>query len=308
MSRLAPEGPVYQAGTLSGNPVATTAGLTTLRLATDEVYAHSRPPGRRSRRACRSVDRGRRAARRSVQRHDVLGVLHRGAGARLRRRLGRGCLGVRGVLPRHAGRGRPPAAVGVRSVVPVRSPRRPRGAGRARRPASGRAGARRTRDPTKSLRWRSRWGGTAKAPMSQDDRPPAAARGGPQPDRRSLRPEPGLPPLRPGAADGREGGRFDQGPDITICRLPAGAGAGDRSTPCRCTRPGDRHRRAGDRVHERLRGPAVRQTVRPLRRPAAWRCLWNPFRPSWGEPYKELVARMMAAVEDARDAAPATRR
>jgi glutamate-1-semialdehyde 2,1-aminomutase len=40
MSRLAPEGPVYQAGTLSGNPVATTAGLTTLRLATDEVYRH----------------------------------------------------------------------------------------------------------------------------------------------------------------------------------------------------------------------------------------------------------------------------
>jgi glutamate-1-semialdehyde 2,1-aminomutase len=39
MSRLAPEGPVYQAGTLSGNPVATTAGLATLRLATDEVYA-----------------------------------------------------------------------------------------------------------------------------------------------------------------------------------------------------------------------------------------------------------------------------
>jgi len=40
MARLSPEGPVYQAGTLAGNPVATTAGLTTLRLATDEVYAH----------------------------------------------------------------------------------------------------------------------------------------------------------------------------------------------------------------------------------------------------------------------------
>ena len=40
MKQLAPDGPVYQAGTLSGNPVATTAGLTTLRLATDEVYAH----------------------------------------------------------------------------------------------------------------------------------------------------------------------------------------------------------------------------------------------------------------------------
>ena len=40
MGMLSPEGPVYQAGTLSGNPIATTAGLTTLRLATEEVYAH----------------------------------------------------------------------------------------------------------------------------------------------------------------------------------------------------------------------------------------------------------------------------
>ena len=40
MAHLAPEGPVYQAGTLSGNPVATTAGLATLRLATPEVYDH----------------------------------------------------------------------------------------------------------------------------------------------------------------------------------------------------------------------------------------------------------------------------
>ena len=40
-----------------------------------------------------------------------------------------------------------------------------------------------------------------------------------------------------------------------------------------------------------------------LKKPSAWRHLWNPFRPSWGEPYKQLVARMMAAVYDARDAA-----
>lgn len=38
MGLLAPVGPVYQAGTLSGNPVAATAGLTTLRLATPEIY------------------------------------------------------------------------------------------------------------------------------------------------------------------------------------------------------------------------------------------------------------------------------
>ena len=40
MQQLAPVGGVYQAGTLSGNPVAVAAGLTTLRLATAEVYAH----------------------------------------------------------------------------------------------------------------------------------------------------------------------------------------------------------------------------------------------------------------------------
>jgi len=38
MSRLAPSGPVYQAGTLSGNPLATAAGLATLRACTPEVY------------------------------------------------------------------------------------------------------------------------------------------------------------------------------------------------------------------------------------------------------------------------------
>jgi broad specificity phosphatase PhoE len=40
-----------------------------------------------------------------------------------------------------------------------------------------------------------------------------------------------------------------------------------------------------------------------VRRPSTWPHLWNPLRPSWGEPYKQVVARMMAAVEDARDAA-----
>jgi len=40
MARLAPAGPVYQAGTLSGNPMATLAGVTTLRLLDDAVYAH----------------------------------------------------------------------------------------------------------------------------------------------------------------------------------------------------------------------------------------------------------------------------
>lgn len=40
-----------------------------------------------------------------------------------------------------------------------------------------------------------------------------------------------------------------------------------------------------------------------LKRPANWIALWNPFRPSWGEPYAEIAARMLAAIEDARDSA-----
>lgn len=39
MDQLAPVGPVYQAGTLSGNPLSVAAGLATLRLATPAVYA-----------------------------------------------------------------------------------------------------------------------------------------------------------------------------------------------------------------------------------------------------------------------------
>ncbi|MDG4821666.1 glutamate-1-semialdehyde 2,1-aminomutase [Asanoa sp. WMMD1127] len=38
MEKLAPAGPVYQAGTLSGNPLACAAGLASLRLADDAVY------------------------------------------------------------------------------------------------------------------------------------------------------------------------------------------------------------------------------------------------------------------------------
>jgi glutamate-1-semialdehyde 2,1-aminomutase len=38
MDRLAPQGAVYQAGTLAGNPVACSAGLATLRLLTPDAY------------------------------------------------------------------------------------------------------------------------------------------------------------------------------------------------------------------------------------------------------------------------------
>ena len=40
-----------------------------------------------------------------------------------------------------------------------------------------------------------------------------------------------------------------------------------------------------------------------LRHPSHWPHLLNPFKPSWGEPYKEQVARMHAAVDTARQKA-----
>lgn len=40
-----------------------------------------------------------------------------------------------------------------------------------------------------------------------------------------------------------------------------------------------------------------------LRHPANWRHITNPFRPSWGEPYVEVAARVLAACADARDGA-----
>ena len=40
-----------------------------------------------------------------------------------------------------------------------------------------------------------------------------------------------------------------------------------------------------------------------LSRPTTWWQLRNPWRPSWGEPYVEIAARMLAAVDAARDAA-----
>lgn len=40
-----------------------------------------------------------------------------------------------------------------------------------------------------------------------------------------------------------------------------------------------------------------------LRRPQHWRHLCNPFRPSWGEPYVLIAARVLAAAADAAHAA-----
>lgn len=40
-----------------------------------------------------------------------------------------------------------------------------------------------------------------------------------------------------------------------------------------------------------------------LTSPKSWKYLYDPFKPSWGEPYKVIASRMRKAVVDARDSA-----
>ena len=49
----------------------------------------------------------------------------------------------------------------------------------------------------------------------------------------------------------------------------------------------------------RLEGKQYDVSLAILSKPQAWRYLVNPFRPSWGEPYIEVLARMNAAIADA---------
>jgi broad specificity phosphatase PhoE len=39
-----------------------------------------------------------------------------------------------------------------------------------------------------------------------------------------------------------------------------------------------------------------------LRHPSSWRYLYNPWKPSWGEPYDQLISRMLKGLFAARDA------
>ena len=50
-------------------------------------------------------------------------------------------------------------------------------------------------------------------------------------------------------------------------------------------------------------GKSFKDGLGPLKDPKVWPKLINPLKPSWGEPYLEIVARMMSAIYEARDAA-----
>ena len=127
MQNLAPVGAVYQAGTLSGNPIATAAGLATLRLATQQVYEQvDRTAGQLRAEVSRCARRGRRAARHPERWELVQRVLrNRGRDRRagLRHRLTAVHRRLRRVLPFDARLRRLPAAERVRSLVSFRRAR-----------------------------------------------------------------------------------------------------------------------------------------------------------------------------------------
>ncbi len=52
-----------------------------------------------------------------------------------------------------------------------------------------------------------------------------------------------------------------------------------------------------------LQGQVVSMSTAAFRNPANWKYFSNPARPSWGEPYREVVARMRLAIRDAAAAA-----
>ncbi|GAB3713006.1 histidine phosphatase family protein [Mariniluteicoccus flavus] len=61
-----------------------------------------------------------------------------------------------------------------------------------------------------------------------------------------------------------------------------------------------------DRVIEagnKLAGRVFTGKVSQLMQPAVLRHLYNPLKPSWGEPYPKIVTRMQAAIRDAAEAA-----
>ncbi len=147
MDYLAPLGPVYQAGTLSGNPVAMAAGVATLTHATPEVYSFV---------DARSLELS--AALSSAL--DAAGVDHsiQRAGNLFSVAFGTAARGVHNYddaqgqeVFRYApffhsmlDSGRLPAAVGLRSLVPLRRARRRRDEPDLRRPAGrGEGGGRR---------------------------------------------------------------------------------------------------------------------------------------------------------------------
>ncbi len=136
MERVSPLGPVYQAGTLSGNPLAVAAGLATLELLREPgVYERSRPRAPSSKRAFREAAQSAEVAL-QVQRVGSMltPFFSDDAGALVGTTRPQRSQALRALSSRAARSRRVLAAVAVRSGLRVTGARRqPRSRRRARR-------------------------------------------------------------------------------------------------------------------------------------------------------------------------------
>ena len=119
MDELAPAGPVYQAGTLSGNPLATAAALVVLRPPARSRRLRAPGGGRRAAGGGAAGRRRGRAGLRPARRRDGDAVLPRGAGAELRGRGRERHGALRRLVPAPARARRVRRAVAVRGALPL---------------------------------------------------------------------------------------------------------------------------------------------------------------------------------------------
>ena len=124
MEQLAPSGSVYQAGTLSGNPLATAAALATLRRLRDAAGVRGARDERRTPRGRPPAGGRRRGRLRAAGRRNGDDVLPAGSGPQLRRSGSERHRALRSVLPSHARARRVPGAVAVRGDVRLDRARR----------------------------------------------------------------------------------------------------------------------------------------------------------------------------------------
>ncbi len=143
MGMLAPAGPVYQAGTLAGNPIAATCGLATLRACDDAVYATLDSASSHLAAALGDALTAAGVDHRVQVAGNLFSVFFTEASRPGLDGGGRpGGVALPGVLPLDARRRGLPAAVGLRGLVRLRRPRRRRPGSGGRRPARGRPGGR----------------------------------------------------------------------------------------------------------------------------------------------------------------------
>ena len=277
MERLAPLGPVYQAGTLSGNPVAMAAGLATLRAADDAAYAALDANADRLAGLLVAALTEAGVAHQVQRAGNMLSVFFTDepvtdfASARASRDVA-----LPAVLPRPARRRRVPAAERVRNLVRLSRFGRRRLRPHRRRPA----------------RRRPRRRGSDEAGMTEKTIVHVMRHGEVHnPDKILYGRLPDYHLSDRGRAQAQAVADWLARPRHRLRgRLAAGARAGDRGTdrgaPAAC--PSTPTTTCIESLNI-FQGQRVSPGDGALRDPRNWWHLRNPRTPSWGEPYAEIA-------------------